>query len=208
MSRYTGPKCKLCRREGMKLFLKGQRCETVKCAIAKRAHPPGEHPWTRKKRSEYGLQLREKQKAKRTYGVYEKPFRLLFANAARMRGNSGENLIQLLERRLDNVIYLAGFAHSRAHARQQIVHGHIQINKRRCRTPSFRVRLGDEFGVDKREKSRKQVETTIEDTKHRDVPAWLSVDRDGLTGKVSELPKRDEASIDLQEQLIVEFCSK
>jgi small subunit ribosomal protein S4 len=192
----------------MKLFLKGQRCETVKCAIAKRAHPPGEHPWTRKKRSEYGLQLREKQKAKRTYGIYEKPFRNLFADANRMRGNTGENLIQLLERRLDNVLYLAGFAHSRAHARQQIVHGHVDVNGRRCWSPSFRLRAGDEFRLSKREKSQKQGEATIEATKHRDVPSWLSADQKEYSGKVNELPKRDEASIDLQEQLIVEFCSK
>lgn len=192
----------------MKLFLKGARCETVKCAIAKRAHPPGEHPWTRKKRSEYGLQLREKQKAKRTYGIYEKPFRNLFHDAASMRGNTGENLIQLLERRLDNVIYLAGFAHSRAHARQQIVHGHIKVNDRRCKSPSFRVRASDTFAVEGKEKSKKMVEMTLEATKHRDVPAWLDVDQAEFTGKVSNLPKRDEASIDLQEQLIVEFCSK
>lgn len=208
MSRYTGPKCKLCRREGMKLFLKGTRCETVKCAIAKRAHPPGEHPWTRKKRSEYGLQLREKQKAKRTYGIFERPFRNLYARAAAGKGNTGEALIQLLERRLDNVIYLAGFAHSRAHARQQIVHGHVVVNGRRCKSPGFRVRAGDEFTVIDREKSKKLVETTIESTKHRDVPAWLSVEASELKGKVAQLPKRDEASIDLQEALIVEFCSK
>jgi len=209
MSRYTGPKCKLCRREGMKLFLKGQRCETVKCAIAKRAHPPGEHPWVRKKRSEYGLQLREKQKAKRAYGVYEKPFRNLYGVASRMKGNTGENLIQLLERRLDNVVYLAGFAHSRAHARQLITHGHFVLNGKRARTPSIRVRAGDSFGVQPgREKTKKHVETTLESTKHRDVPAWLSVDATEMTGKVVELPKRDEAAIDLQEQLIVEFCSK
>ena len=208
MSRYTGPKCKLCRREGMKLFLKGQRCETVKCAIAKRAHPPGEHPWTRKKRSEYGLQLREKQKAKRTYGVYEKPFRNLFSDASRMRGNTGENLIQLLERRLDNVIYLAGFAHSRANARQQIVHGLVYLNGHRAKSPALRVRPGDEFQLGKTEKAKKQLEITVESTKHRDVPAWLDVDRAEYRGKVATVPKRDEASIDLQEQLIVEFCSK
>ena len=208
MSRYTGPKCKLCRREGMKLFLKGARCETVKCAIAKRAHPPGEHPWTRKKRSEYGLQLREKQKAKRTYGVYEKPFRNLFVEAARAKGNTGENLIQLLERRLDNVVYLAGFAHSRAHARQQIIHGHVSVNGRRCKSPSFLVRAGDEFSIATTEKARKQDEATVESTKHRDVPAWITADQSEYSGKVGALPKRDEASIDLQEQLIVEFCSK
>jgi len=208
MSRYTGPKCKLCRREGMKLFLKGQRCETVKCAIAKRAHPPGEHPWVRKKKSEYGLQLREKQKAKRAYGIFEKPFRLLYKTANSMKGNTGENLIQLLERRMDNVLYLAGFAPSRSHARQLITHGHVVVNSRRVRTPSFRLRPGDEFKIREREKSRKHVEVTVESTKHRGVPSWLSVEAAEFTGKVGELPKRDEAGIDLQEQLIVEFCSK
>ncbi|MDC3379436.1 30S ribosomal protein S4 [Planctomycetota bacterium] len=209
MSRYTGPKCKLCRREGMKLFLKGQRCETVKCAIAKRAHPPGEHPWTRKKRSEYGMQLREKQKAKRAYGVYERPFRNMFTEASRMKGNTGENLLQLLERRLDNAVYLVGFAHSRAHARQMITHGHVNVNGRRCSSPSFRVRSGDTFTIrEANEKSRKAVEATLEGTKHRDVPAWLTVSHDDFEGKIAELPKRDEAAIDLQEQLIVEFCSK
>ncbi|RMG16089.1 MAG: 30S ribosomal protein S4 [Planctomycetota bacterium] len=209
MSRYTGPKCKLCRREGMKLFLKGARCETsAKCAIARRAHPPGEHPWTRKKRSEYGLQLREKQKAKRIYGVYEKPFRNLFKTAAAMKGNTGENLVQLLERRLDNVIYLAGFAHSRAHARQQIVHGHIDVNGKRCKSPARRLRPGDTFRIADREKSRKAAEVTLEYTKSRSIPAWLEVEASEFRGKVSELPKKEEASIDLQEQLIVEFCSK
>lgn len=208
MSRYLGPKCKLCRREGMKLFLKGQRCETVKCAIAKRAHPPGEHPWARKKKSEYGLQLREKQKAKRFYGVLERPFRNLYAEASRKKGNTGETLIQLLERRLDNVVYLAGFAHSRAHARQVITHGHIQVNGRRTRSPSFRVRAGDAFAIHALERSKKHVSTIAEGNKHRQVPAWLSVDQATCEGKVQELPKRDEASLDLQEQLIVEFCTK
>lgn len=208
MSRYTGPKCKLCRREGMKLFLKGQRCETVKCAIAKRAHPPGEHPWTRKKRSEYGLQLREKQKAKRAYGVYEKPFRNLFKRASMMKGNTGKNLIQLLERRLDNVVYLLGFAHSRSHARQLIVHGHINVNGLRAKTCSRLVRAGDVIVVVDREKSRKHIEVTVEATKHRDVPAWLTAEPSEFKGVVGELPKRDEAAIDLQEQLIVEFCAK
>lgn len=208
MSRYTGPKCRLCRREGMKLFLKGARCETVKCAIAKRAHPPGEHPWVRKKKSEFGVQLREKQKAKRAYGVFEKPFRLLYHTASAMRGNTGENLIQLLERRLDNALYLAGFAHSRAHARQLITHGHVEVNAKRVRTPSYRLRAGNDFRIRENEKSRKHVEVTLEATKHRTVPGWLSVEAGEYTAKVNELPKRDEAGIDLQEQLIVEFCSK
>ncbi|MBX3468572.1 MAG: 30S ribosomal protein S4 [Planctomycetes bacterium] len=207
MSRYTGPKCRQCRREGMKLFLKGSRCETVKCAIAKRAHPPGEHPWARKKRSEYGVQLREKQKAKRTFGIFERPFRRLFAEAARSKGNTGEKLIQILERRLDNALYLIGFAHSRAHARQLITHGHVAVNGRRTKSPGFRLRQGDEFGIHK-DHVKKQVEVTVEGTKHRDVPSWLSQDAKDLKGKVLNLPKRDEASVDLQEQLIVEFCSK
>lgn len=208
MSRYVGPKCKLCRREGMKLFLKGARCETVKCAIAKRAHPPGEHPWARKKRSEYGHQLREKQKAKRTYGIFERPFRNLFDRANRQKGNTGENLIKLLERRLDNVVYLCGFAHSRSHARQMITHGHIRLNGKRSRTPSLRVKAGDLVTVKQKEKSKKLVEVTHEATKHRGVPSWLQVDAKAYEGKVLELPKREEAAIDLQEQLIVEFCSK
>ncbi len=211
MSRYIGPKCKQCRREGMKLFLKGPRCETVKCAIAKRAHPPGEHPWARKKRSEYGVQLREKQKAKRTYGLFERPFRKLFAEAASRPGNTGEFLIQSLERRLDNALYSVGFAHSRSHARQIIAHGHVQVNGKRTKSPGYRLRQGDAFGLQAgatAEGIRKQTETTIEGTKHRDTPSWLSVEAKEFTAKVLALPKRDEASIDLQEQLIVEFCSK
>jgi len=208
MSRYVGPKCKLCRREGMKLFLKGTRCETVKCAIAKRAHPPGELPWARKKRSEYGHQLREKQKAKRTYGIFERPFRSLFALANRQKGNTGENLIRLLERRLDNTVYLCGFAHSRSHARQLITHGHVRLNGKSVRTASLRVKAGDTIMIREKEKSRKMVEVVFEATKHRGVPSWLQVNATAFEGKVIELPKREEAAIDLQEQLIVEFCSK
>jgi small subunit ribosomal protein S4 len=209
MSRYIGPKCRQCRREGMKLFLKGTRCETVKCAIAKRAHPPGEHPWARKKRSEYGVQLREKQKAKRAYGIFERPFRKLFKEAARSKGNTGETLVQILERRLDNALYLVGFAHSRAHARQLITHGHVHVNGRRTKSPGFRLRQGDSFGIQpSKEHVKKQTEVTIEGTKHRDVPSWPSQDAKEMVGKVNSHPKRDEASVDLQEQLIVEFCSK
>lgn len=207
MSRYTGPKCKLCRREGMKLFLKGQRCETVKCAIAKRAHPPGEHPWSRKKRSEFGVQLREKQKAKRIYGLFERPFRRLFAEAARTKGNTGVTLIQLLERRLDNALYLCGYAHSRAHARQLIGHGHVRVNGRRTKSPGFRLRPNDVFQV-MGEDLRKKLEAVIEGNKHRDVPSWLQAEPAEVKGTMMSVPKRDEAAIDLQEQLIVEFCSK
>jgi len=208
MSRYVGPKCKQCRREGMKLFLKGPRCETVKCAIARRAHPPGEHPWARKKRSEYGVQLREKQKAKRAYGLFERPFRKLFADAASTPGNTGETLIKLLERRLDNALYSLGFAQSRAHARQLIAHGHVHVNGRRTKSPGYTLRKDDQFGLRPNERVRKNTEVVIESTKGRDVPSWLSVDAKEFTGKVLDMPKRDEAAIDLQEQLIVEFCSK
>lgn len=208
MSRYVGPKCKQCRREGMKLFLKGPRCETVKCAIARRAHPPGEHPWARKKRSEYGVQLREKQKAKRAYGLFERPFRKLFALAASTPGNTGETLIKLLERRLDNALYSLGFAQSRSHARQLIAHGHVHVNGRRTKSPGFTLRKDDQFGLRPNERVRKNTEVVIESTKGRDVPSWLSVDAKEFTGKVLDMPKRDEAAIDLQEQLIVEFCSK
>jgi small subunit ribosomal protein S4 len=208
MSRYIGPKCKQCRREGMKLFLKGPRCETVKCAIAKRAHPPGEHPWARKKRSEYGVQLREKQKAKRAYGLFERPFRRYMALAQRAPGNTGETLIRLLERRVDNAVYLLGFAHSRAHSRQLVAHGHVLVNGRRTKSPGYQLRQGDTIQIKADERLKKLTEVVIEATKGRDVPSWLQADAKELTGKVLDMPKRDEATIDLQEQLIVEFCSK
>jgi len=208
MSRYVGPKCKLCRREGVKLFLKGARCDSLKCAIAKRPHPPGEHPWARKKRSEYGMQLREKQKAKRTYGLFEKPFRLLFAEAERLKGNTGENMIRLLEQRLDNAVYLAGFASSRAQARQMIVHGHFQLNGRRVKSPGICIRVDDVITVRENEGSRKFVEVHMDATKGRGTPVWLQMDRKGFEARVASLPTREEASVELQEQLVVEFCSK
>ena len=207
MARDTGPQCKQCRREGQKLFLKGERCLTDKCGVERRSYPPGEHGRGRMRQSEYRTQLREKQKAKRTFGIFERPFRRLFAEAARAKGNTGEQLIQILERRLDNALYLVGFAHSRAHARQLVTHGHVQVNGRRTKSPGFRLRQGDSFGIYK-DHVKKHVEVTVESTKHRDVPSWLSQDPKEHTGKVLNLPKRDEASLDLQEQLIVEFCSK
>lgn len=208
MSRYIGPKCKLCRREGVKLFLKGSRCDSLKCAIAKRPHPPGEHPWARKRRSEYGLQLREKQKAKRTYGLFDKPFRRMFAEAERMKGNTGENLVQLMERRLDNVVYLAGFAVSRPQARQLLVHGHFTVNGRRVRSPGIRMRVADALGIVDREKTKELIKLTSDQTKGRETPAWIEVDRNGFEARIAALPKRDDATMDIQEQLIVEFCSK
>lgn len=208
MSRYLGPKCRLCRREGVKLFLKGTRCDSAKCSFTKRPHPPGEHPWGRKKSSEYGLQLREKQKTKRKFGVFDLPFRRLFSDAERIKGNTGENLLQLLERRLDNVVLLAGFGLSRYGARQVIVHGHLTLNGRRVRTPSIRVRVGDVIGVMEREKSQKLVSDIFDTTKSRQVPTWIEADHNAKQARVVALPTREQVTIDLQEQLIVEFCSK
>ncbi len=208
MARYTGPKCKLCRREGEKLFLKGTRCVTVKCAIAKRAYPPGEHPYKRGKVSEYGRQLREKQKAKRSYGILERQFRRYYALAEREKGNTGENLLRILERRLDNVVYLAGFGASRAAARQMIRHGHIQINDHRADVPGMLVKPGDIVKARSREGSQKLVGDHITMSKERGVPPWVKVEADKKTATVLALPKREEFSVPIQENLIVELCSK
>lgn len=208
MSRYLGPKCRLCRREGVKLYLKGTRCDSPKCAMVRRPHPPGEHPWARKKQSEYGSQLREKQKAKRKFGIYDLPFRRLFSDAERIKGNTGENLLQLLERRLDNVVLLAGLALSRYGARQTVVHGHIFLNGRRVRTPSIRLKVGDILTVAPREKSQAMTKNVIDTTKSRMIPSWIEVDHQTMEAKIVALPKRDQVTIDIQEQLIVEFCSK
>jgi small subunit ribosomal protein S4 len=208
MSRYLGPKCRLCRREGVKLYLKGTRCDSPKCTFVRRPHPPGEHPWARKKQSEFGQQLREKQKAKRKFGVFDLPFRRLFSDAERMKGNTGENLLQLLERRLDNAVLLAGLALSRYGARQTVVHGHIFLNGRRVRTPSIRIKVGDVLTVSGREKSQNLIKSVIDTTKSRIIPSWIEVDHNTMEAKIVALPSRDQVTIDLQEQLIVEFCSK
>ena len=208
MSRYSGPSCKLCRREGQKLFLKGFRCDSPKCAMNKRTYPPGEHPWKRGKFSEYGRQLREKQKVKRFYGILEKQFRLYFEKASRARGNTGENLLQLLERRLDNVVYHLGFAQSRPQARQMLKHGHLRLNGKRVATPSITTRVGDVVGVEEKEKTKKSVRENMELSRGRGAPSWLEQDEANLVGTVNELPARDHVSIPIEEQLIVEFCSK
>jgi small subunit ribosomal protein S4 len=209
LARYTGPVCRLCRREGMKLFLKGQRCFTEKCAIEKRNFAPGQHGKDRKaKIVGYGLQLREKQKAKRIYFTLEKQFRNYFEKAARATGVTGEQLLQQLERRLDNVAYRMGFATSRRQARQLVRHGHVQVNGRKVNIPSFQVSVGDEVAV--REKSRKLtiVEGARDFSSHQTAPAWLSIDRENLSGRVQALPKRDDINLPLNEQLIVELYSK
>ncbi len=210
MARYIEAACRLCRREGMKLFLKGERCHTDKCAIERRNVPPGQHGKDRRpKVVGYGLQLREKQKARRAYGLLEVQFRNLFEKASQMKGITGEQLLSMLERRLDNVIYRMGFGTSRAQCRQLVRHGHIQVNGRKVNVPSFLVKLNDVVEV--REKSRKNptILSARDATAHAPSPNWLEVDRENLKGRVVGYPKREElVQIQLNEQLVVELYSK
>ena len=208
MARHTEAVCRLCRREGMKLFLKGQRCFSDKCSLSRRDYPPGVHAQRRVKITDYGLRLREKQKLKRIYGVLERQFRLYFKEAERMKGNTGENLLSLLERRLDNVVLASGFALSRNQARQMINHGHFQVNGRRVDVASIRVRPGDVIGVRTAEKTKKLVDEALEMNKSQSVPDWLSVVSDAKETKVVTLPRRDHVPHPIQEQLIIELCSK
>ena len=208
MARYTGNKCKLCRREGMKLFLKGQRCFTDKCALSRRDYPPGVHAQKRTKVTDYGVRVREKQKLKRIYGVMERQFKLYFEDAERIKGNTGENLLSLLERRLDNVVLASGFALSRNHARQLINHGHFTLNGKWVDVASIRVKAGDKIAPGKNEKIRKQVADCLDVNKSQPIPNWLDVNRDTLTAQVTGLPKREDVPHPIQEQLIIELCSK
>ena len=208
MARYTDAVCRLCRRENMKLFLKGERCLSDKCAINKRNYAPGQHGQRRAKLSEYGLQLREKQKVKRTYGVLESQFRRYFQKAARSKEVTGSELLVLLERRLDNVVYLMGFADSRAQARQLVQHGHIRVNGRRVNIPSFLIKQGDV--VEPRDKSRDLdiVRSAVERLGQKQIPAWIHVDSESMRGVVQALPKRHDLTMPFHEQLIVELYSK
>ena len=208
MSRYTGPVCRQCRREGTKLFLKGDRCYTEKCGVERRAYPPGQHGQGRPRFSDYGVQLREKQKVKRMYGVQEAQFRLTMGSATRMRGRTGENLLSLLERRLDNVVFRLGFATSRAEARQLVRHGHFEVEGRKVDVPSFRVRAGSRVRV--REKSRQVARITeaLEALERRSVPGWLELDKERFEGIVKTLPTREDVTMPIQEQLIVELYSR
>ncbi len=208
MARYTSAQCRLCRREGMKLFLKGERCLTSKCSLERRAYPPGQHGQGRIKRSDYGLQLREKQKVRRMYGVLEKQFRLYYQRAARMKGVTGENLLQLLERRLDNTVYRLGFANSRKDARQLVSHGHLVINGRRVDIPSIQIKEGDVIEVRERSRKLARIEGALELKAAGEVPGWLELDRDGMKATVKALPMRDDIQIPVQESLIVELYSK
>ncbi len=208
MARYRQSVCRLCRREAMKLFLKGDRCFTNKCAIERRNFPPGQHGKRRSKILGYGIQLREKQKVKRFYGVLENQFRLTFQQAERMRGVTGENLLALLERRLDNVVHRLGFAASRAQARQLVRHGHVRVNGRKVNVPSFVVGAGATVSI--KEKSRKNplISTSVETAKGRGVPAWLELNTTEFEGKVVALPKRADVGVPVNEKLIVELYSK
>jgi len=211
LARYTGPVCKLCRREGEKLFLKGERCLTSKCAFERRPYPPGMHGpqarW-RRKSSDYALQLREKQKARRIYGVMERQFRRYFKAAERSPGLTGSNLIIMLERRLDNVVYRLGFADSRAQARQLVRHGHFEVNGRKTDIPSFLCKPGDEIKVRPNSRNKRYFKERAQVLGTRPVPDWLSLDPEQMSGKVLNIPSREEIDVPVQEQLIVEYYSR
>lgn len=206
MARYTGPSCRLCRREGQKLFLKGDRCYSGKCGVDKRPYPPGQHGQGRKKLSEYGLQLREKQKAKRFYGVLETQFSNYFDKAAKKSGITGENLLQMLETRLDNTVFRMGFASSRKEARQLVLHGHFAVNGHKETIPSFAVKEGDVIVV--RDKSTNSPKFKEIKEMTISVPVWMTVDVDKLQGKVIALPRREDIDTPVEEHLIVELYSK
>jgi small subunit ribosomal protein S4 len=208
MARYKDSVCRLCRREGNKLYLKGERCYTEKCAVSRRAFPPGQHGQRRTKVSEYGTQLREKQKARRIYGVLEGQFRNYFQEADRRKGITGENLLQILESRLDNVVYRLGFAMSRAESRLMVGHGHISVNGRRVDIPSFLVRPGDVISVREKGKKNIRIKEVAEVMEGQGTLQWLEVNRENLTGKVLRIPSREEIDVPVQEHLIVELYSR
>ncbi len=209
MARYTDSVCRHCRRENLKLFLKGDRCYSDKCAFDRRGYPPGEHGERRgRKMSDYGIQLREKQKVKRMYGLSEKQFHLFFQRADRQKGITGTNLLVLLERRLDNVVYRLGFASSRAQARQLVRHRHFTVNGKRVDIPSFMVKVGDKVGLREKSKKLQVIQDSLEAVVRRGVPQWLDLEKDGLLGVVKAFPVRDDLTMPMQEQLIVELYSK
>jgi small subunit ribosomal protein S4 len=208
MARYTQAVCRLCRREGTKLFLKGDRCFSAKCGVERRSYPPGQHGQGRARFSDFGVQLREKQKVKRMYGLLEGQFSSTMKRASRMKGRAGENLLVLLERRLDNVVFRMGFATSRAEARQLVRHGHFHVNGRKATIPSMTLRQGDLVTV--REKSRKveRISGSLETLEGRAVPQWLETDKDNFAGTVKAMPAREDITMPIQEQLIVELYSR
>lgn len=208
MARYTGPVCRICRRHGLKLFLKGERCFGPKCAIERRNYPPGDHGQRRRKLSEYANQLKEKQKSRYVYGVLERQFRKHFAAADRQQGVTGANLLRVLERRMDNVVYRLGFADSRRQARQLVRHGHFSLNGRRTDIPSALVKAGDVIGVMPKARQLEYFKIVQEGLARKSVPAWLELDVAGMSGRVLNLPGRDEIEVPVNEQLVVEFYSR
>lgn len=208
MARNIGPSCRLCRRENIKLFLKGSRCLTDKCAVARRAYAPGQHVQMRKKESNYGVQLREKQKVKRIYGVLERQFKHYFKIAERAKGVTGITLLQLLERRLDNIVFRMNLANSRAEARQIVGHGFVYVNGKRVDIPSYTVKLNDEVSLKVKDDMRKRLGETFEALKDRLIPKWMEVDAANLKAKIAAMPTKDDIGFPIQEQLIVELYSK
>ena len=208
MARYTGPACKLCRREGTKLYLKGERCMTGKCALDRRGTAPGQHGAGNKKMREYGKQLREKQKAKRYYGILEKQFLNYFKEADRKEGMTGENLLTLIERRLDNVVYRMGMGESRKESRQLVLHEHIELNGKKANVPSIIVKAGDVITVRENFRDSEKCKALAESMKDKTAPKWLEVNKDGLSAKVVALPEREDIDFPIEEQLIVELYSK
>jgi small subunit ribosomal protein S4 len=210
VARYTGPRCRLCRREGRKLFLKGERCYTDKCAFERRSYPPGQHGplQLRVKLSEYGIRLREKQKVKRIYGISEKQMKKYYEMAVHMPGQAGHNLLQLLERRLDNVVYRLGFAASRAQARQMVNHGFFLVNGRNVDIPSYLVKLGDVIELKEKYRSNPQIQENLEVRVQRGIPGWLELEPDNFRGRVKALPTREDITMPIQESYIIEFYSR
>ncbi|MHB1626801.1 MAG: 30S ribosomal protein S4 [Bacilli bacterium] len=208
MARYTDPVCRLCRREGVKLYLKGERCYTDKCAIDRRGYAPGQHGQGRKRTSEYGLQLREKQKARRVYGVLEKQFHAYYEQAARQKGITGDRLLALLETRLDNVVYRLGFAASRPEARQLVKHGHFMVNGRRVDIPSYQLKVGETVSLREKSALSPKFKELLEATEGKTVVAWLERDAVARTGRVVRLPAREEIDVPVSEQLIIEYYSR
>ena len=208
MARYTGAVCRQCRREGQKLFLKGDRCYSGKCALERRAYAPGQHGQSRKKATEYGLQLRAKQQAKRYYGIQEGQFYKYFLMAERKQGVTGENLLRICESRLDNVVYLLGWANSRAEARQLVTHGHYKVNGKKVNVPSYLIKAGDEIAIKDKSKESDKIKATVEANASRPVPQWLDLNAEALTAKIIALPTREQIMVPVEEHLIVELYSK
>jgi small subunit ribosomal protein S4 len=208
LARYSDSVCRLCRREGLKLFLKGDRCYSERCAFERRAYPPGQHGQKRSKFSEYGIQLREKQKVKRMYGLLERQFRLAFQKAERMKGITGENLLLLLERRLDNIVFRMGFAQTRTEARQLVRHGHFMVNGGKVDIPSYQVKEGDSVQLRDRSQKIARIGESLQTVVRRGIPGWVEIDAKTFTGTVKALPRREDLTMPIQEQLIVELYSK